>query len=137
MEMVIQMLLTTMGAWGYNQEIYNCGYWEGCGSPSHEGASMAIDGNYETKYLNFGKYRTGIIITPQTASTVTSIEFLSANDEWARDPQVSTSMEPTSPSRVSENSRGESEEWVVISTGEIDHPIWERHRWILFTSKHQ
>ena len=116
-------------AWGYNGEIYNCySNWWGCTNPSDEGASMAIDGNYATKYLNFGKYRTGIIITPQAASTVTSIEFLSANDEWSRDP-TSFHLYGTNESIKSrENSRGESEEWTVISTGEIDLPIWERHQ---------
>ena len=116
-------------AWGYNGEIYNCySNWWGCTNPSNEGASMAIDGNYATKYLNFGKYRTGIIITPQAASTVTSIEFLSANDEWSRDP-TSFHLYGTNESIKSrENSRGESEEWTVISTGEIDLPIWERHQ---------
>ena len=116
-------------AWGYNQEIYNCYYpWWGCTNPDNEAASMAIDGDYETKYLNFGKYRTGIIITPQTASIVTSIEFLSADDEWARDPTSFHLYGTNETIKSRENSKGESEEWTVISTGEIDHPIWERHQ---------
>ena len=89
---------------------------------------MVIDGKYSTKYLNFGKYRTGIVITPQAPSTVTSIEFVSADDEWSRDPTSFHLYGTNDTIESRENSRGENEEWNVIATGEIDHPIWERYQ---------
>ena len=115
-------------AWGYNGEIYDCNYeWWGCvPSPTGEGPSMAVDGDPATKYLNRGKYNTGIIITPRAASTVASIEFVSANDEWARDP-TSFHLYGTNDAVTSDsNSRGDEENWVVIGTGEIDLP-YERY----------
>jgi len=115
-------------AWGYNGEIYDCNYeWWGCvPSPTGEGPSMAVDGDPATKYLNRGKYNTGIIITPRAASTVASIEFVSANDEWARDP-TSFHLYGTNDAVTSDaNSQGDEENWVVIGTGEIDLP-YERY----------
>ena len=83
---------------------------------------MAVDGDPATKYLNRGKYNTGIIITPRAASTVASIDFVSANDEWARDP-TSFHLYGTNDAITSDaNSRGDEENWVVIGTGEIDLP---------------
>ena len=55
--------------------------------PAGEAPANAIDGNGGTKYLNFARTNTGIIVTPQAASTVVkAIALSTANDAVERDP---------------------------------------------------
>ena len=55
--------------------------------PGGEAATKALDGLSTTKYLNFAKVDTGIIITPAAGSTtVTGLQLTTANDAPARDP---------------------------------------------------
>ena len=44
--------------------------------PAGESPANAIDGNGGTKYLNFARTNTGIIVTPQAASTVAKASLL-------------------------------------------------------------
>lgn len=56
-------------------------------SPDQERAAFALDGDPGTKYLNFGKLDTGILITPIVgATTLRSMQLWTANDFSARDP---------------------------------------------------
>lgn len=56
-------------------------------SPDAERASNALDGDTGTKYLNFGKIDTGILITPIIGSTIIkSMQLWTANDNASRDP---------------------------------------------------
>lgn len=55
--------------------------------PGGEAPAAAIDGSAATKYLNFGKLDTGIVVTPVAgATTVTGLQLTTANDAEARDP---------------------------------------------------
>lgn len=55
--------------------------------PGGEAPAAAIDGSATTKYLNFGKLDTGIVVTPVAgATTVTGLRLTTANDAEARDP---------------------------------------------------
>ena len=52
-----------------------------------ESAINVSDSNSATKYLNFGKEQSGIIVTPAIGSTVIqSLTLVTANDAVARDP---------------------------------------------------
>jgi hypothetical protein len=56
-------------------------------SPQAEGAINALDGVTATKYLNFGKIDTGIMVTPAAGPTVVqSMVLWTANDFASRDP---------------------------------------------------
>jgi len=59
--------------------------------PASESPDLAIDGNTATKYLNFAKTNTGLIVTiPGGLATVTAIRFTTANDVPERDPLAVT-----------------------------------------------
>jgi cytochrome c1 len=56
-------------------------------SPSNESPRHAIDNDPKTKYLNFGKAGSGLLITiPGVPLIVSAIELTSANDSPGRDP---------------------------------------------------
>jgi hypothetical protein len=55
-------------------------------SPAAEQAPNVLDGNPETKYLNFDKLNTGFTVTPAGATTIRGIALTSANDAPERDP---------------------------------------------------
>ena len=56
-------------------------------SPGNEQVPKVIDGNSNTKYLNFSKENTGYFVTPNIgSSTVTGINFTTANDTPGRTP---------------------------------------------------
>jgi hypothetical protein len=87
---------------------------------------LAIDASPspETKYLNFGKENSGIIVTPDAgAKVVTGIQLRTANDAPSRDP-ASYELYGTNSAIVSaENSRGDGEAWTLISSGALDLPM--------------
>lgn len=56
-------------------------------SPGHEDVQHAIDGNTKTKYLNFGKEGSGLVIhLAKSPVVISGIKFTSANDSPERDP---------------------------------------------------
>jgi mono/diheme cytochrome c family protein len=56
-------------------------------SPPHESPQHAIDNSSKTKYLNFGKEGSGLVLTiPGAPLLVTGLELTSANDSPDRDP---------------------------------------------------
>ncbi|CAF1049991.1 unnamed protein product [Didymodactylos carnosus] len=85
--------------------------------PPDENPSNAIDRNTNTKYLNFGTDRTGLntgfYVMLQKSSTVTAIQFTTANDFPARDPILFT-LEGSNAS-WSELKKGSS--WIEICSG--------------------
>jgi hypothetical protein len=91
--------------------------------PGAESPPMVIDGSIDTKYLNFGEFTTGFIITPTTgASTVQAFEITTANDATERDPS-SWSLYGTNADIVSQdNSDGGDEAWTLIEEGTITLP---------------
>jgi mono/diheme cytochrome c family protein len=55
-------------------------------SPNGEDAHRAIDNNPRTKYLNFGKAGSGLLITLPNPVIITGLELTAANDSPDRDP---------------------------------------------------
>jgi len=83
-----------------------------------EGPDKLIDGDLAfTKYLNFGKEGSGIIVTATNAAVAKRIGFLTANDTPSRDPTTvklyGTNDAITSPA----NSAGKVENWSLIYSG--------------------
>ena len=86
-------------------------------------AREAIDQNFSTKYLNFGKENSGFIVTPSKGSyAVTSFQLTTANDVPARDP-ASWALYGTNDTITSgDNSAGADENWTLIDSGDLDLP---------------
>lgn len=91
--------------------------------PGNETPAHAIDGDPNTKYLNFGKQGAGFIVTPSRGSTVLrSFQLVTANDAVPRDP-TSYEIYGTNDDIISEdNSDGEAESWVLIQAGTLNLP---------------
>jgi hypothetical protein len=93
------------------------------GSPPAESPSRAIDNNPATKYLNFGREGTGLIITPAAGSTtVGGLQMTTANDAPGRDPSLYELYGTNSPIISLANSTGDSEAWTLISAGALNLP---------------
>jgi hypothetical protein len=84
-------------------------------------AVLAVDGTVtlgeESKYLNFGKENSGVIVTPAGASTVTGFEVLTANDAPSRDPASWELYGTNDPITSAPFSQGDQENWVLIDSG--------------------
>ena len=90
--------------------------------PGAEGPANLIDSNANTKYLNFGKENTGVIVTPAVSSNVLNMVITTANDFDDRDP-ASYELYGTNDSIVStNNSDGNAETWTLISSGSLTLP---------------
>lgn len=92
--------------------------------PAAEGPAQAIDGDPNTKYLNFGRQNTGLIIKPGVGSTVLDgIEFTTANDFEGRDPAVFFLLFGSNDELTSaDNSTGLTENWTPIQIVALDLP---------------
>jgi hypothetical protein len=99
--------------------------------PDGENPPKALDGNVDTKYLNFGDAgsrknarNSGLIVTPTTAGTIIqSMVLTTANDAENRDP-ASYAIYGTNDSILStNNSDGQGGEvWTLISEGSVALP---------------
>ena len=87
--------------------------------PAGEAPAKAIDGDVGSKYLNFAKTETGIIVTPQTASTVASISLTTANDDVRRDPASFILYGTNEAIASADNSMGDAEAWTEIASGDL------------------
>ena len=90
--------------------------------PANESPNEAIDGNINTKYLNFARMNAGIIITPQSPSIVASISFATANDAIERDPTSFVLYGTTEQIKSNNNSSGDRETWNIITSGDLNLP---------------
>lgn len=93
-------------------------------SPDAEGPENAIDRLLNTKYLNFGEERSGLIVTPSFgASVINGLQISTANDFDVRDPTsyelYGTNEAITTPN----NGIGDEQNWTLISTGALDLPV--------------
>ena len=88
--------------------------------PGNESPNLALDGLAATKYLNFGKENSGLIIKPTSgASTLRSMIITTANDATERDP-ASYVLYGTNAAIVSaDNSTGLGETWTEIASGTL------------------
>ena len=94
--------------------------------PAGEAPAKAIDGDGGTKYLNFARLHTGIIVTPAAASVVKSIALSTAGDAVERDP-TSVAIYGTNDAITSEeNSLGEAEDWTLIDSVSVE-PVSYTH----------
>lgn len=91
--------------------------------PAGEAPRNVLDDVSATKYLNFGKLRTGVIVTPAFgASRVQSFVLTTANDSAERDP-TSWELDGTNDLVGSpDDSQGMDENWTLIVAGMIDLP---------------
>jgi hypothetical protein len=93
--------------------------------PGTERPLEALD-NIKTsssKYLNFGRENSGLIITPgKGKSIVTGIQMWSANDVQERDPSAYEIWGTNSPIASTDNSTGDAEAWTLITSGTYDLP---------------
>jgi hypothetical protein len=92
--------------------------------PFAEGPRNAIDGNPTSKYLNFGREGTGLIITPAAgATTVRALQITTANDAPGRDPASFELYGTNSPITSADNSEGTAEAlWTLIASGPLNLP---------------
>jgi len=88
--------------------------------PAGEEPNKAIDGiaapppGTSTKYLNFGREHSGLIVTPSAAAIVDGIQFTMANDTPSRDPALVTIYGTNDPITDPDNGFGNGENWTVI-----------------------
>ena len=103
--------------------IIGIGFGSESNYPGAEAPSAVIDGNTNTKYLNFGKANSGFIVTPGSgSSTAQSAVFRTANDAEGRDPKQ-VSIYGTNDSITSiDNGTGNNENWSLISSFDANLP---------------
>jgi hypothetical protein len=84
--------------------------------PQNELPSFGHDGISSTKYLNFGVFNTGLIITPSGGSSIVkSLQLTTANDAVERDP-FNWQLFGTNQAITSvDNGTGSAETWTLIS----------------------
>ncbi|NBS65984.1 MAG: discoidin domain-containing protein, partial [Betaproteobacteria bacterium] len=81
-------------------------------SPNGEGAAAAIDGSPSSKYLNYGKEGSGLVMTLSEAAIVDSISLTTASDNPERDPLEISIYASNSATAPAWGSTG----WVEIAT---------------------
>jgi hypothetical protein len=86
----------------------------------------AIDGpltGLDSKYLNFGKESSGLIVTPSSgAKVVTSLQITTANDAIERDPTSYEIYGTNDTITSAPDSRGTAENWTLIASGALALP---------------
>lgn len=91
--------------------------------PGNETPFHGIDGSIDTKYLNFGKQGSGIIVTPTAgATTLRSFQLVTANDAEPRDPSSYEIYGTNEEILSGDNSDGEGEAWTLIQGGSLALP---------------
>lgn len=91
--------------------------------PGAESPAMAIDGNIDTKYLNFGQVNSGIIVTPSIGpSILDAFQITTANDSPERDPVVWELYGTNDAIVDGDNSDGSGEMWTLICAGTMHLP---------------
>ena len=91
--------------------------------PTNEVPAKCIDGNPQTKYLNFGEVNSGIIVTPAIgASTLDSFQITTANDSPERDPVVWMIYGTNDAIVTLDNGDGKTENWTLICGGTLALP---------------
>jgi len=91
--------------------------------PAAEAPAKVIDGNPATKYLNFGKTKSGFIVTPALgASILDSFQITTANDAVERDPVVWMIYGTNDVIASVDNSDGKAEAWTLICGGTLALP---------------
>jgi hypothetical protein len=93
----------------------------------NEGPEKAVDQDPLTKYLNFGKEYSGLIVTPSYGpSKVTSFGIVTANDANDRDPTSFEIYGTNEPITAAMNGRGYEQNWTFVASGAINAPTARR-----------
>jgi CotH protein/Fn3 domain-containing protein/lamin tail-like protein/chitobiase/beta-hexosaminidase-like protein len=91
--------------------------------PGNESPTDGLDGNVNTKYLNFGGENSGLIVTPNFGpSIVRSILLTTANDAELRDPTSWQLYGTNETIQSADNSTGTGENWTLISASTVSLP---------------
>ena len=92
--------------------------------PGNEEPFRILDGNPNTKYLNFGRTNSGFIVTPAAgASVADSFRFTTANDFPDRDPSGYEIYGTNDPITSTDNSAGDQENWTLLDSGNLMLPL--------------
>ena len=93
-------------------------------SPLVEGPANAVDGDALTKYLNFGRENSGLILMPSIGkvTVVESFVITTANDFPERDPVGWALYGTLDPITSANDSTGTEELWTLIDMGTMDLP---------------
>lgn len=94
-------------------------YMSGSSYPAQEGPFAVADGNIKVKYLNFGKERSGFIVTPTVTITPNALMYTTANDFADRDPATVELYGTDDPITSMDNSAGIDENWTLIAEGAL------------------
>jgi hypothetical protein len=86
-----------------------------------EAPQFAVDGDVNTKYLNFGRRGGGFIVQPG-ASVIKSFQFFTANDASERDMTTYKLFGTNAPITSADRSNGLGEAWTLISQGTLTPP---------------
>lgn len=89
--------------------------------PGGEAPNYVIDGDAGSKYLNFGRHGTGIIVTPGS-SLIQSLVLTTGNDATERDPASFKLFGTNDPISSGNNGTGQSESWTPIASGLLSLP---------------
>src|SRR3982751_3133390 len=87
-----------------------------------EAPGFLIDGDLNSKYLNFGRNGAGAIISPGSSTTAQSLQLWTANDAPERDPLSYVLMGTNAPIASTDRGNGLGESWTLISKGTITPP---------------
>ncbi len=92
--------------------------------PAAESPDKALDGNSNTKYLNFGRENSGFIVTSATAgATVLQSFTLTTANDWAQRDPLGWALWGTNDAITStNNSIGNAENWTLIGEGTVTLP---------------
>lgn len=91
--------------------------------PGAETPAKLIDGDVNTKYLNFGEVNSGIIVTPAVgASVLDGFQITTANDAEERDPVVWMLYGTNDAIVTEDNGDGLAESWTLICGGTMALP---------------
>ena len=91
--------------------------------PGGESPSKAIDGDPASKYLNFGKEESGLIVTPASGpSVVRGLRITTANDAPGRDPASFEIYGTNDTISSPDNSQGTLENWTLIKADVLNLP---------------
>lgn len=88
-----------------------------------KGVDGTVRTGLDTKYLNFGKNNSGLIITPTAgAKVLTGFKITTGDDLPERDPAQYQLYGTNSPVTSTDNGRGDGETWTLISSGDLSLP---------------
>jgi hypothetical protein len=92
-------------------------------SPDAEESINLTDLDPMTKYLNFGKEGSGVILTPSVGPKIISgLEITTANDAEGRDPASFQLFGTNDPITSAQHSTSNPENWTLVTSGSLSLP---------------